>query len=74
MREIDEILLDLGRQITSIRIALVISQEQLAERTNLSINHIDSIEQGKIDCNVLDLLRIANALDVNIHSLFSSRK
>lgn len=72
MKEIDKILIDLGRQISAIRFALVISQEELASRTSLSTNHIDDIEQGKIDCNVLDLLKIANALDVSVHSLFKT--
>jgi len=64
------ILINLGIQIASFRISRGLSQAELAEQSERSIEYIDDIESGKIDCNIVDLYRIAKVLDVRIHELF----
>jgi len=66
------ILIDLGIQVSSYRIAKGLSQAELAKQSERSIEYIDDIESGKIDCDIVDLYRIANVLDVRISELFKA--
>ncbi|MCZ4072150.1 helix-turn-helix domain-containing protein [Agrobacterium sp. LMR679] len=42
-----------------------LTQEQLAERTNLSMRYVGSIERGKVSASVTVLGQIADALGVD---------
>lgn len=58
--------MDIGRIVAKRRKELRLSQEQLAEKTEISQTHVSSIECGR-DNPSLDLLeRIANALDCEL--------
>ena len=46
-----------------------LSQEQLAELTNISIPTISLIETGKQNTSILNIIEIAKALDVDINIL-----
>ncbi|MFB9948902.1 helix-turn-helix domain-containing protein [Rhizobium puerariae] len=42
-----------------------LTQEQLAERTNLSMRYVGSIERGKVSASVTVLGQIADALGID---------
>ena len=48
-------------------------QQQLAEMTSYSKNHIQQIETAKATPSVIALLDIAKALDIPMSKLFESR-
>ncbi len=60
---------NLGINIKSERLRRSISQERLAELTNISRNSVSLIETGKINPTILKVIDIANALDVDIKLL-----
>lgn len=60
---------NLGINIKSERLRKNISQEQLAEYTNISRNSISLIETGKINPTILKVIDIAQALNITIEDL-----
>ena len=55
-----------GIKIKSERLRRDISQEKLAELTNISRNSISLIETGKINPTILKVIDIANVLGVDL--------
>ncbi len=60
---------NLGINIKSERLRRNISQEKLAELTNISRNSISLIETGKINPTILKVIDIANVLNVDLNIL-----
>lgn len=60
---------NLGINIKSERLRKNLSQEKLAELTNISRNSVSLIETGKINPTILKLIDIAKALEVDINVL-----
>ena len=60
---------NLGINIKSERLRKNISQERLAELTNISRNSVSLIETGKINPTVLKVLDIASVLGTDLNSL-----
>ena len=60
---------NLGINIKSERLRRNISQEKLAELTNISRNSISLIETGKINPTILKVIDIANVLNVDLSVL-----
>ena len=60
---------NLGINIKGERLRRNISQEKLAELTNISRNSVSLIETGKINPTILKVVDIANALGVDIKVL-----
>ena len=60
---------NIGINIKSERLRRNISQERLAELTNISRNSVSLIETGKINPTILKVLDIANALGTDINAL-----
>lgn len=60
----------LGNNIRAERNRLNLSQEKLAQATNLQTHHISNIENGKIDIKFTTLLAILKALNVSFEKLF----
>ena len=60
---------DIGRRIRALRQKRGISQERLAELTDLSIVHISHIETAHTKLSLPTLVRIANALSVTADAL-----
>lgn len=66
----DDRLLILGQRIRFERLKKGLSQEELAEKTDLSRRAISCIECGVNDAKYTTLLKIADALDIDISLLF----
>jgi len=60
---------NLGINIKSERLRRNVSQERLAELTNISRNSVSLIETGKINPTILKVIDIANALGVDVNIL-----
>lgn len=59
----------IGRRVKIARIRNGITQDALAERTELSNTHISNIETGKTKLGLPAMIRIANALSVSVDEL-----
>ena len=60
---------NLGINIKSERLRRNISQERLAELTNISRNSVSLIETGKINPTILKVIDIAGALGTDVNAL-----
>ena len=60
---------NLGINIKSERLRINLSQERLAELTNISRNSVSLIETGKINPTILKVIDIARVLDVDVNIL-----
>lgn len=60
---------NLGINIKSERLRRNLSQERLAELTNISRNSVSLIETGKINPTILKVIDIARVLDLDINIL-----
>ena len=61
----------IGQRIRAIRRAHGLSQEQLAERVNISVTHMSHIETGNTKLSLPVLVSIAAALAVRTDDLLS---
>ncbi len=59
----------LGRHIRAKRLAMGLSQEKLAELSEVGVTHISHIETGNTIPSLKTFLAIANALDVTTDAL-----
>lgn len=66
----NELLKVIGYQVKKRRKALNLSQEQLAEKIDKSIDTVSNIERGKGAPSFETALDVANALDVELFELF----
>lgn len=60
---------NLGINIKSERLRKNLSQERLAELTNISRNSVSLIETSKINPTILKVIDIARVLDVDVNIL-----
>ena len=60
---------NLGINIKRERLRKNLSQERLAELTNISRNSVSLIETGKINPTILKVIDIARVLDVDVNIL-----
>ncbi|MRG98152.1 helix-turn-helix transcriptional regulator [Polyangium spumosum] len=67
----DETLLQrkLGHIIRDRRLALGLSQEELADRCALHRTYVGSVERGERNISIQNIVRIANALDTRVWEL-----
>ncbi len=56
----------LGRRIRILRAERNWSQEDLAERAGLHRNYIGHVERGELNISLMQLAKIARALDVRV--------
>lgn len=68
--ELDAVLLAFGMAVRSRRVALGISQEELALRAGLARSYITEIEHGTRNLALRNIARIARALQVDLSELF----
>ena len=64
-----EILVAFGLRMRAYRQQKGISQEELAEKTDLHRTYIGSAERGERNVSLLNICRIAKALDVPVSRL-----
>ncbi|MBI3490821.1 MAG: LexA family transcriptional regulator [Acidobacteria bacterium] len=61
----------LGRRVRELRTGLKISQEQLAERSDLHWTHISGIERGQYNISLSTLTRLAKGFGIPLSELFA---
>ena len=61
--------LELGKKIQELRKLKGLTQEELADKTNLSTRTIQRIENGEVDARTYTLGRLAEALNVDLDIL-----
>jgi len=59
-----------GKNVRRLRLLRGMTQEKLADRANLSLQHIGAIERGTGNPTLLSMERISTALCVSIEELF----
>ena len=60
-----------GEKLRSIRISKELSQEKLAELAELDRTYISSVELGKRNISIINICRLASALEINIKDFFN---
>lgn len=61
----------LGQAIRKRRLALELSQEQLAEKSGLHWTYIGGIERGERNVSLVNIVKIGRALKVRVSDLMS---
>jgi len=72
MKRNDKFLQALGKTIAARRQQLGISQEELAHRSQINRTYIGDIERGARNIAVLNLVKLAEGLEVTLSELFSA--
>lgn len=67
----EDILKLVGKRIREIRKDRGLTQEELGERVNFHYSYIGRIERGEKNISLVNLGKIADALGVGVHQLFS---
>ena len=73
MKESD-FLICLGKRIRALRQEKGLSQQQLATDCDFEKSNLSRIESGKTNPTTLTLLKIANALHIEIFKLFTTNE
>lgn len=68
-----EILKKFGERVRQIRKQKDISQEELAHRADLHRTYIGMIERAEKNITLLNIEKIANALEISIKNLFDEK-
>jgi transcriptional regulator with XRE-family HTH domain len=61
----------IGAAIRARRLAMEMSQEALADYAGIDRSHMGRIERGERNVSLLNILRIANAMDCKVSDLFT---
>jgi transcriptional regulator with XRE-family HTH domain len=69
MKEKSEILIKFGERIREVRISQGLSQEQLAHLADVHRTYIGMIERAEKNITLINIEKIANALNLNINEL-----
>jgi transcriptional regulator with XRE-family HTH domain len=64
--------LQFGANLRSKRLALGLSQEQLAEKADLHWTYIGGIERGERNLGLLNIVKVARALKITPSDLFAN--
>jgi len=70
----EEVLIKFGNRVRKLRIKQNISQEKLAEMANVHRTYIGMIERAEKNITLINIEKIAKALDVSIYDLFIDEK
>jgi transcriptional regulator with XRE-family HTH domain len=66
----EELLIALGRNITKFRKDRGMTTQALADECDIEKSNLIPIEKGKINTTVITLLKLANALKVDVKDFF----
>lgn len=69
-----EILRDFGSRIKELRLKAGITQESLAIRAELDRSYLGAVERGEKNLSLLNIEKLANALDVDLSYLFEHER
>jgi transcriptional regulator with XRE-family HTH domain len=69
-----EILLKFGNRVRELRKLKNLSQEELAFRADVHRTYIGMIERAEKNITLLNIEKIANALEVSINNLFHENR
>lgn len=69
-----DILADFGQRIKALRSRSGMSQQTLAERCQLDRTYIGGIERGERNVSLINIERIAHALNVSVSYIFSEER
>ena len=61
----------LGKRVRELRAGLKLSQEQLAERSNLHWTHISGIERAQFNLKLSTLTQVGRGLGISLSDLFA---
>ncbi|WP_373481402.1 helix-turn-helix domain-containing protein [Geminocystis sp.] len=67
----EKILVKFGNKVRELRLKQNISQEKLAEKANVHRTYIGMIERAEKNITLINIEKIAKALEVNIYDLFT---
>lgn len=70
MRKKNEVKHKLGRNIKIERIRNDITQEQLAERIDMSVSYVSKLEQGLTSPNAIALYKMSKVLNIPMEKFF----
>lgn len=70
----EKILIRFGERVREIRKEKSLSQEELAHKADLHRTYIGMIERAEKNITLLNIEKIANALEVNIKELLSENR
>lgn len=59
-----------GRRVRQLRVAARMTQEQLAERADISVSFLSMIERGERAPHLETLERLARGLEIQLDALF----
>ena len=62
-----------GRRIASLRKGLGLTQEEAADRAGIDYKRWQRLEGGSVNATLRTLLRVSEALDVNIWTMLQGR-
>ena len=68
----DHILSCFGKKVRAVRKLKSLSQEALADRSELDRTYIGGVERGERNIGLVNIEKIAKALDVEITDLFDN--
>lgn len=66
----EDVLAAFGDRVRSIRFERGLTQEQLAFRAGLDRSYVGGVERGQRNVSLINIHRIAEALDVELAALF----
>lgn len=70
----EPILVKFGHKIRELRLKKGLSQEKLAEIAGVHRTYIGMVERAEKNITLLNIEKIANALDIEISDLFSNHE
>jgi len=69
---VEDVRAALGRRIRDLRKIKGWSQEELAHRAGLHWTYVGQVERGKRNIAIVNIAKLANALNVNLSEMFSA--
>jgi transcriptional regulator with XRE-family HTH domain len=74
MESTSKTLIEFGNRVRQLRKEKKLSQEELAHRADLHRTYIGMIERAEKNITLLNIEKIANALEITLQQLFENEK